>query len=408
MPAPDIVQLPPNSTGQKIDCETLTVSSNTVLRQNIIVADPSTAGALSAVKNSAAVSSDYGLSVKSMEVNDVVAATTASWTNATSGNTSLSLAITNFSTVVISINTTTTMTQGVVTFEASDDGGTTWYGVRALRSNSSLLELTYSLTSPPASQLWQVACGGFTNFRARLSTVILGSGTATVRMQAISSVTPGPLVVHLDGITFTLSSLNSSSAQLAAGATFTGSIESTFNQPAAQLIVISDQPYTVNLDQFDGANNLVSTDTFTRLANAGLNENVQINGNFVRIRVTNTGSATTTTLRIETTYGPIPPLPRALTSLGNLKVSLQEANISDNAQFNVAAPTASTTAVVSGSPLPLQVDAQGRLKISTVDLEDKMSTIVAQNRVIIMMLLNLCSAMGMSLNGQDLSQELKT
>jgi len=132
------------------------------------------------------------------------------------------------------------------------------------------------------------------------------------------------LNTQVAGITFTLSTVNSSTAQLAAGATFTGSIESAFNQPAAQLLCFSDQPYTVFLDQYDGGSNLIGTTTFTRAANVGLNENVQVNGDSCRIRVLNTGSVTTTTLRIETTYGPLNPLPVANTNLGNLKVALNE------------------------------------------------------------------------------------
>jgi hypothetical protein len=143
---------------------------------------------------------------------------------------------------------------------------------------------------------------------------------------AVIASTSNALNTQLAGITFTLSASNSSTVQLAAGAPFTGVLEASFNQPAAQIMVICDQNYTVNFDQFDGANNLISTDTFTRLAGVATNENVQVNGDSCRVRVTNNGGSATTTLRIETTYGPLPPLPRASTNLGNLKTALNELN----------------------------------------------------------------------------------
>ncbi len=127
-------------------------------------------------------------------------------------------------------------------------------------------------------------------------------------------------------IVFYNSVSNNSSAQLGAGATFTGAIEVAFNQPAMQVMVVCDQNYTVYVDQFDGANNLVSTDTFTRTAGNPTNENIMVNGDGARVRVTNNGGSATTTLRIETTYGPLPPQARAVTSLGNNKTALMEVN----------------------------------------------------------------------------------
>lgn len=152
-----------------------------------------------------------------------------------------------------------------------------------------------------------------------------------------------PLPTQLSGITFTLSTANSSSVNLAAAATFTGTIESAFNQPAAQVMVFCDQPYTVQVDQFNDLSNLISTDTFTRAAGIPMNENVQVNGDFFRLRVTNNGAATTTNLRIETTYGPIPPLPRALSNNGNLKVTLNESGLVSTANSTAVNLAANAT-----------------------------------------------------------------
>lgn len=59
-----IVQVPPDSTGKIIDTSELTVGSNTVERQRINLADPTTAAAIAAILNADPSSSDYGLAVR--------------------------------------------------------------------------------------------------------------------------------------------------------------------------------------------------------------------------------------------------------------------------------------------------------------------------------------------------------
>lgn len=135
-----------------------------------------------------------------------------------------------------------------------------------------------------------------------------------------------PLPVRLASTQFITSTLNNTTVQLGAGATFTGTTETAFDQIGAQVMVVCDQPYTVYVDQYDGANNLVDTDTFTRSAGQATNECIQINGDALRVRVTNNGAGSTTTLRVETTYGPLPPYPSSASNLGNFKTALNEIN----------------------------------------------------------------------------------
>ncbi len=117
---------------------------------------------------------------------------TASWTSATSVNTALSLMVTNYSSALVTFNPSGTITAGVITFEVSDDGGTTWFGIQAARLNSFTADLTYNLSG--LIQAWGIDIGGLTNFRIRLSTVITGSGTAVLGVQASSAVDPMPVV----------------------------------------------------------------------------------------------------------------------------------------------------------------------------------------------------------------------
>lgn len=138
----------------------------------------------------------------------------------------------------------------------------------------------------------------------------------------------GHAKTELSSLVFPASTNNSSTAQLAASATFTGTIEDARNLQAAQIEVFSDQPVTINVDQFidSGGTQLVSTDTFTRLANVPYNENVTIPGNYFRLRVQNTGASATTTLAINTTFGIMATGPRTVTTLGNNRTALNEIN----------------------------------------------------------------------------------
>ena len=60
MATPNFVQVQPNSTGLKLDTSELVVGANTVERQNIVIADPTTA------TNLATVSAGGALSVRSI------------------------------------------------------------------------------------------------------------------------------------------------------------------------------------------------------------------------------------------------------------------------------------------------------------------------------------------------------
>ncbi|MEI7632145.1 MAG: hypothetical protein WCJ60_02380 [bacterium] len=134
--------------------------------------------------------------------------------------------------------------------------------------------------------------------------------------------------IALNSLTFPASTNNSSTAQLAASATFTGTIETVLNLQAAQIQIFSDQPYTLNIDQFIdlAGTKLTSTDTFTRLANVPFNENITLPGNYFRLRVQNTGASATTTLQIDTTFGIMATGPRTVTTLGNNRSAINEIN----------------------------------------------------------------------------------
>lgn len=160
-------------------------------------------------------------------------------------------------------------------------------------------------------------------FPATGTAIGVKSGATMTNLGADSA---GNLNVNTAALTFPASTNNSSTSQLAAGATFTGAIETILNQQAAQVEVFSDQPYTLFIDQFIdvGGTKLSSTDSFTRGAGVPYNENVTLPGNYFRLRLTNNGTATTTTLQIDTTFGIMATGPRTITNSGNNRSAVLE------------------------------------------------------------------------------------
>ena len=79
--ADQFIQVPPNSTGLKVDASELTVNANTVERQRIVIAADGTAAGLAGVKNAAPTSSDYGLVVRNMPRREAAVSSTANLGN---------------------------------------------------------------------------------------------------------------------------------------------------------------------------------------------------------------------------------------------------------------------------------------------------------------------------------------
>ena len=155
--------------------------------------------------------------------------------------------------------------------------------------------------------------------------VVLGDPTT---ISGIATVANNGLYVNLNGQVFPSSTGQNSTTQLAASATFTGTIETILNHTSAQIEVTSDQPFTLSIDQFidAGGTRLSSTDTYTRAAGVPFNENITLPGNYFRIRVQNTGASTTTTFQSDVTFGIMQTTPRGPTNLSNNRVGIMEIN----------------------------------------------------------------------------------
>jgi hypothetical protein len=173
---------------------------------------------------------------------------------------------------------------------------------------------------------------------------------------------------------------NTTTAQLAASATFTGTVENIFNQQTISVIGVCDQPLTVTVRQFidAGGTKQVSIQTFTTTAGVGFNRAIAGCGNFFRITAQNTGGATTTTLHIDTVAGTLQPQ----TQTGNLPASISEidpavtfplptgaatsANQTNGNQRTQIASGANNAAVSSGGALSTQVvDQTAAISLTT-------------------------------------------
>ena len=127
-----------------------------------------------------------------------------------------------------------------------------------------------------------------------------------------------------NGTIFTFSTLNSSTAQLAASAIFAGVVETVTNQQSYSVLFFSDQNATITILQYiDAAGvKLIQTQTFNYLANGAFARSGVLNGNYAKVTVQNTGGSTTTTLQLDVAYGTIP----ASTQLNNTPISINELN----------------------------------------------------------------------------------
>ncbi len=112
----------------------------------------------------------------------IVARGSAAWTNATAQNTAVSVNITGYNTIAVFLSQGSTIAGGVVTFEASDDNAN-WYAVQACRMDTAVCATTYTLQATTNAP-FEVDVGGGTNFRVRLSTVITGTATVNVGVDA--------------------------------------------------------------------------------------------------------------------------------------------------------------------------------------------------------------------------------
>jgi hypothetical protein len=132
------------------------------------------------------------------------------------------------------------------------------------------------------------------------------------------------LMVAQSATNYFASTVNSTDAQLAVSQTFTGVVETAFNQQSFSVLLVSDQAGTLTILQYidAGGTQLIQTLVIDHLAGIPIARSGVINGNYIKTAYKNTGLATTTTLKLDIAYGTIP----SATQLNNNPVSLNEVN----------------------------------------------------------------------------------
>ncbi len=141
-------------------------------------------------------------------------------------------------------------------------------------------------------------------------------------VDTLSSAGVDNLLIAMGATNYVASSNNSSVVQLTAGSTFTGVIETIFNQQAISVLLTSDQNGTLVLKQYIDAAGvfLANTLTYSIVAGTPFSRAITGNGNYFNLTFTNNGGSTTTTLNINTAYGTLP----AVTVLGNTPSAINE------------------------------------------------------------------------------------
>ena len=104
----------------------------------------------------------------------------AAWTSATTINTTAAVLTNNgeYDSVVITLNQTTTITAGAITFQVSEDG-TNWLNVTPNANPTATQNGVYTFV-PSTYASFHFGISGFRYFQVVLSTAIIGSGTVTV------------------------------------------------------------------------------------------------------------------------------------------------------------------------------------------------------------------------------------
>lgn len=158
-----------------------------------------------------------------------------------------------------------------------------------------------------------------------------GSGKVTLKDSAGTSIGSAIDVAGATNLLVSMthnifvSTKNSTTTNLAAGATFTGLSDNNLNATTIQVNVKADQPLTIQVQQSNDNTNWDFTDSYYLVANHDDSRIIVAAGSYVRVLVTNSGTATTTYLNLQTILVPIQAvLPRSLTEDGNLKISLEE------------------------------------------------------------------------------------
>lgn len=153
--------------------------------------------------------------------------------------------------------------------------------------------------------------------------IIAGEGTAgspvggVVSVQGVTGGTALPVIQSEK-----VSTNNSSTANLASAATFTGTSDNILGYGSISVSFKADQQCTIQVQQSTDNSNWDYVSSYVVAASTGDSRAFRANGNYARVLVTNNGGSTTTLLRLQTILSPVgEALPTALSGGGQLKAA---------------------------------------------------------------------------------------
>lgn len=234
--------------------------------------------------------------------------------------------------------TVTGVWTGTISAEATIDG-VNWFSVTGFA-----IGRLGAVSSTTQNGNFNAITAGFKKFRARMSAYTVGNATVTFIASIASNVTTAAIAQYIQ-----VSAGNSSTVNLAAGATFTGTPDSTLGVNAIQVTCKMDQPCTMQVQQSRDGVNWDVIDTYSMMANVGDGRTFQAAASFVRVLCTNTGGAASTFLRMDTVLCPVAEvLPRSLTPKGNLRAGIQDDDHGKQAQFGAFGTIKTVTESILG------------------------------------------------------------
>lgn len=288
--------------------------------------------------------------------------------------------------VVVQLTQTSTITGGAVTFEAQMDGGTTYVTLPAYnpvtwtQANNGVYTLQANTTVRFA-----FATAGWQSLRARLSTVVTGTGTVSIATSPIAQAAPFVASQTQDGsgnaISSTAGSLN---VDVTNTVTVSGTV--TSNQGGAPWTVKPDGTVwalTGTSANVDVTNTVAVSGTVT--ANIGTTNGLaldsSVNGLLVAQGSTTSGQSgplvQTATTSSAPTYTTAKTNPLSTDTSGNLRTSVNNTVTTASDMSGTVPGTApSDTSIVggiynssaptptNGQTLPLQLDSAGRVIVA--------------------------------------------
>lgn len=154
--------------------------------------------------------------------------------------------------------------------------------------------------------------------------VLVGQTLGTSTYSNVKTNIDGSLIINQNT---QIDAANSSTVNLAAGASFIGATTTDLNLTAVQFFIATDQNCKVFIQQSSNGINWDISDEYDYYAAlGGSGQSAQLVGSYYRMQVTNVGTATTTFFRFQTIQIPfLNPLPRALDENGDLQVGVKSA-----------------------------------------------------------------------------------